>query len=102
MTASLASHYALVGEISPSQPPHQKGLPPAAPHASPAPAPVMAKAPEAPKAAPAPKAPVVAKSAKPAMADVGSAVTKSTTTPALPVEPVIVQLNLPDVPAMGN
>jgi hypothetical protein len=33
MTASLSSPYALVGEKTPSQAPHQKGLPPSAPHA---------------------------------------------------------------------
>lgn len=90
MTASLSSHYALVGETQPSQPPHQKGLPPAPPHASAVPA--VVKPIEKPK-------PALAKPVSKTATVVPGAV-KVTNVPALPTEPVI--LGLPDVPAMGS
>ena len=58
MTASLTSRYALVGETTPTQEPHQGGLPPAAPHATVEPS---VQALEPPKVVTAPVAPKVAR-----------------------------------------
>ena len=86
MTASLTAPYALPGENSPTQPAHQKGLEPSAPHGSPVVVPVKAIA-------------------KPV---VKIQELKVTTVQALPQEPITIQkpaevpTKLPDIPAMGN
>jgi hypothetical protein len=95
MTASLASPYALVGEQTPSQPAHQKSLPPGPPHATAQGVIVTAPVVEAPKAVVRPVKAAVKPVAVPQALTV-------TTVPALPAEPVVIQTNLPDVPAMGS
>jgi hypothetical protein len=98
MTASLSAPYALPGETHLSQPAHQKGLPPAPPHATA----------QAERAVVEDVKPVVPpKALKPLVKPVQVAKTpvavpvSITPVPALPSEPVIIN-KLPDVPAMGN
>jgi hypothetical protein len=67
MTSSLTSQYALVEEKLPSQKPHQVGLPPAWPHATPEP-----KAPEPEVMTPKP-----AKASKPAVKEVKEEIQES-------------------------
>jgi hypothetical protein len=91
MTASLSAPYALVGEKTPSQPAHQKSLPPGPPHAS-------IQVPVAIETKPVTKASVSVVKAKP----LASAPLVVTNVPALPAEPVVIKSNLPDVPTAGN
>jgi hypothetical protein len=98
MTASLSAPYALPGESSPSQPAHQKGLPPAPPHG-------VVEAVQVPKATVSVvKAPKPVVPAKPVVT--APQTVKLADLPSVPVEPVqtpVVKLkDLPDVPAMGN
>ena len=88
MTASLSAPYALPGETQPSQPAHQKGLPPAPPHAS-AVVPVVPEKAKASTLAPPKPRPLQTKpvAATPVLAP------KSESEAPTP---------LPDVPAMGN
>lgn len=93
MTASLTSRYALPGELTPSQEPHQKGLPPVAEGQGV----IITKSESKPTIKPAVK-PI----ARPAVAVVAAVPAVAVVAAPAPKSAVAIISNLPDVPAMSS